>query len=85
MSLGLYDVCVGGVDFGSLAVADNGVDIEGELELDDEPDQPGERPFPAELPDPPGQRIEVRRSGATPCSGSLVFSFAPFPGDPGGP
>ena len=52
---------------------------------DDEPNQPGERPFPAELPDPLGQRIEVRRSGATPCSGSLVFSFASFPGDPGGP
>ena len=83
--LGLYDVCVGGVDFGSLAVVDTGVEIEGEIELDDEPEQSGERPFPAALPDPLGQRLEVRRSGATPCSGSLFFSFDSFPDDAGRP
>ena len=82
---GSFEVCVGGVSFGSFDVADNGLQIEGEIELDDQPDQPGERPFPAALPDPVGERIEVRRSGATPCSGILFFSFASFPDNPGTP
>jgi len=85
VQLGRYDVCVGGADFGSLEVVDNGVEIAGELELDTQPNQAGEQPFPAGLPDPLGQRIEVRPSGATPCSGPVLFSFASFPGDPGGP
>jgi hypothetical protein len=85
VQLGRYDVCVGGVNFGSLEVVDNGVEIAGELELDTQPNQAGEQPFPASLPDPLGQRIEVRPSGATPCSGPVLFSFASFPGDPGGP
>src|SRR2546427_4766755 len=81
--VGAYDLCVGGVAFGSFEVVDNGVKIEGEIELDNTPDQPGERPFPAELPDPLGQRIEVRAAAATPCAGALLFSFASFPDDPG--
>jgi len=82
--LGLYDVCIGGVAFGSFAAVDSGGDIEGELELDNQPDQPGERPFPAELSDPLGKEIEVRRSAPTPCAGTLLFSFASFPDDSGG-
>ena len=83
--LGLYDVCVGGVAFGSFEVVDSGGEIEGEIELDDEPDLPGERPYPAALPDPLGKGIEVRRSVPTPCAGTLLFSFASFPDDPGQP
>ena len=66
--LGLYDVCVGGVAFGSFEVVDSGGEIEGEIELDDEPDLPGERPYPAAPPDPLGKGIEVRRSVPTPNS-----------------
>ena len=83
--LGLYEVCVGGVAFGSFEVVDSGGEIEGEIELDDEPDLPGERPYPAALPDPLGKGIEVRRSVPTPCAGTLLFSFASFPDDPGQP
>src|SRR5206468_12009581 len=85
VTLGLYEVGVGGGAFGSFEVVDSGGEIEGEIELDDEPDLPGERPYPAALPDPLGKGIEVRRSVPTPCAGTLLFSFASFPDDPGQP
>src|SRR5438552_1476404 len=81
---GSYGLCVGGVAFGSFEVVDTGTEIKGEIELDDDPAQPGERPFPTELPDPLEQRIEVREAAETSCTGALLFSFASFPNDPGG-
>src|SRR5437667_123215 len=77
---GSYDVCVGDVAVGSLEAVDNGGEITGEIELDDES---GERPFPTDLSDPLGQRIEVREAATTSCTGALVFSFASFPEDRG--
>jgi len=80
--LGTYEVCVAGTSFGTFQAANNGVEVEGELELDTEPDQPGEQPFPASLPDPIGLSIEVRQGAGSPCTGTLFFSFTSFPDTP---
>ncbi|MCC6849124.1 MAG: hypothetical protein IT294_11545 [Deltaproteobacteria bacterium] len=61
LPLGGYEVVVGGVVRGPLTVVDlGGGDIEGELELDDDPDEPGELLLDF---DPRGLLVEVRQGG----------------------
>ena len=79
---GSYEVCVAGTSYGTFQVVSNGVQVEGELELDNDADQPGDRPFPASLPDPIGLSIEVRQGAGSPCTGTLFFSFTSFPDTP---
>jgi len=82
VAVGTYEVCVAGQSFGTFQAANNGVQVEGELELDNDADQPGDRPFPASLPDPIGLSIEVRQGAGSPCTGTLFFSFTSFPDTP---
>ena len=61
--VGTYEVWVGGVLRGSLDVADDGFGkIEGEIEFDTDPDEPGEVLLDF---DPAGQTVEVRQGGVT--------------------
>ena len=79
---GSYEVCVAGTSYGTFQVVSNGVQVEGELELDNDADQPDDQPFPSSLADPLGQRIEVRQGAGSPCTGTLFFSFTSFPDTP---
>lgn len=61
--VGTYEVWVGGVLRGTLDVADDGLGkIEGEIEFDTDPDEPGEVLLDF---DPVGQTVEVRQGGVT--------------------
>ncbi len=75
VATGSYELCVGGMSFGSFDVTNNGVDVAGEIELEDQMEDVGARPYPITLPDALGERIEVRRAGSTACSGTLMFSL----------
>ena len=75
VATGSYELCVGGMSFGSFDVTNNGVDVAGEIELEDQMEDVGARPYPTTLPDALGERIEVRRAGSTACSGTLMFSL----------
>jgi hypothetical protein len=68
---------------------------EGQIQLDSQPDQPGERLYAAGWPDALGASIELRQSarqaaknrkqqpaGGTPCTGTLFFSYTSFPDEP---
>jgi hypothetical protein len=59
LPLGNYDVVVGGVTRGSIAVADVGGEAEGDIEFDTDPDQPGEVQLDF---DPRGQLVEIVQS-----------------------
>jgi len=61
LPVGTYELLVGGMVRGTIDVADIAGDIEGEIEFDGEPDEPGELLLDF---DPRGQLIEVRQ-GAT--------------------
>ncbi len=71
---GAYDVYVGGVLRGVLTVVDTGFGIEGELEFDTDPDDPGELLLDF---DPTGAAVEVRQ-------GATVFFSSAFTGGGGG-
>ena len=61
--VGTYEVWVGGVLRGTLDVVDDGLGkIEGEVEFDTDPDDPGELLLDF---DPVGQTVEVRQGGVT--------------------
>ena len=72
--VGDYDVWVGGVLRGALTVVDTGFGIEGELEFDTDPDDPGEVMLDF---DPTGAAVEVRQ-------GATVFFASSFTGGGGG-
>jgi len=59
LPLGNYDVVVGGVTRGSISVADVGGELEGDVEFDTDPDQPGEILLDF---DPRGQLVEIVQS-----------------------
>ena len=59
--VGSYELLVGGIVRGSILVVDDAGDIEGEIEFDDDPDQPGELLLDF---DPRGQLIEVRQGAS---------------------
>lgn len=71
---GAYDVYVGGVLRGVLTVVDTGFGIEGELEFDTDPDDPGQVLLDF---DPTGAAVEVRQ-------GATVFFSSAFTGGGGG-
>src|SRR5437773_2567572 len=75
VTTGSYELCVGGMSFGSFDVVNDGVEVQGEIELEDQMEDVGARPYPTTLPDALGERIEVRRAGSTACSGTLMFSL----------
>ena len=85
MARGVYELCVGGTSFGSFEVDDDDMEMEDEMELEDEPTDVNQRPYGDDLPDPLDSRLEVRDATATPCSGTLRFSYASFPDDAGQP
>jgi hypothetical protein len=58
--LGTYGLTVGGVNRGTFQVVDTGIENEGQIEFDDEPNDAHERPLTF---DPTGQLIEVTRNG----------------------
>lgn len=72
--VGDYEVWVGGVLRGALTVVDTGFGIEGELEFDTDPDDPGEVLLDF---DPTGAAVEVRQ-------GATVFFASSFTGGGGG-
>jgi len=93
--LGYYDLCVDGVFFGALRVVKLARQTEGDIQLDSQPDQPGERLYAAGWPDAIGASIEVRQSArqpaknrkqppvtGPPCTGALFFSYTSFPDEP---
>lgn len=58
--VGTYGLIVGGVDRGAFQVVNTGIENEGQIEFDDEPNDAHERPLTF---DPTGQLIEVTRNG----------------------
>ncbi|MFQ5514975.1 MAG: hypothetical protein ACE5FG_11115 [Myxococcota bacterium] len=72
---GDYDLRVGGILRGTLAVAFDAStgEIQGEIEFDNDPDQPAEVPFPADM-DPRGQDVEI-------VQGTTVFLARGFPSE----
>lgn len=72
--VGDYEVWVGGVQRGVLTVVDTGLKVEGELEFDTDPDDPGEVLFDF---DPTGATIEIRQ-------GATTFFSSAFTGSGGG-
>jgi hypothetical protein len=72
--VGDYDLVVGGVDRGTITVVDTGLKIEGELEFDTDPDDPGEVLLTF---DPRGQTLEV-------VQGATVYFSNVFDGTPTG-
>ena len=85
MARGVYELCVGGTSFGTFEIDDDATEMENEMELEDEPTDVNQRPYGDDLPDPLDSRLEVRDATATPCSGTLRFSYASFPDDAGQP
>jgi hypothetical protein len=70
--VGTYEVVVGGIARGSLEVVDTGLgEIEGEIELDAAPDEPGEALLDF---DPRGALVEVRQGGTVSLSASFPDS-----------
>lgn len=72
--VGDYEVWIGGVLRGTLTVVDTGLKIEGELEFDTDPDDPGELLLDF---DPAGATVEVRQ-------GATTFFSSAFTGNGGG-
>ncbi|MFT4569292.1 MAG: hypothetical protein ACI8TX_000496 [Hyphomicrobiaceae bacterium] len=64
--VGIYDVVIDGIVRGSITVVDDGVKVEGELEFDTDPDDPGELLLDFE---PEGLLIEVIQGATTFFSG----------------
>jgi len=60
LPVGNYNVLVGGSARGVIAVADTGSEVEGEIEFDSDPDQPGEVLLDF---DPRGELIEIEQGG----------------------
>ena len=61
LAVGSYELVVGGVVRGTIDVADIGAgDTEGDIEFDNDPDQPGEILLDF---DPRGELVEVRQAG----------------------
>ena len=75
MPVGSYDLFVGGVFRASISVVDNGTEIEGEIEFDSDPDDPGEILLDF---DPDGATIEI-------LQGAAVFFSDTFTAASGGP
>ncbi len=76
--LGDYDVLVGGALRGTLTVVDTGTEIEGEVEFDTDPDDPGELLLDF---DPVGQSVQVVQVG----TGTVFFDDTfTLGGGPGG-
>ena len=72
--LGAYELRVGGVARGTITVVNAGTEIQGEIEFDTDPDEPGELPLTF---DPRGKTLEV-------VQGATVF-FSSTLGGGGGP
>jgi len=59
---GDYDILVGGVNRGTITAVNTGSEVEGQIEFDSDPDEPGELLLDF---DPSGQQIEIVDGGAT--------------------
>ena len=69
--VGDYEVWVGGTLRGTLTVVDTGLKVEGELEFDTDPDDPGEVLLDF---DPAGATVEIRQGAVTFFSGAFTGS-----------
>jgi hypothetical protein len=60
--VGNYDILVGGINRGTINAVNTGTEVEGQIEFDSDPDEPGEQLLNF---DPRGQLIEILDGGAT--------------------
>jgi hypothetical protein len=78
LPLGSYDLLVDGTNRGTITVVDTGLEIEGEIEFDTDPDEPGEVLLTF---DPGGKLVEIEQGGTTFLS--RIFDAGAGGGGPG--